>query len=115
MAYSRDDQLAEEFEQLLRSGGRAADLQDKLMQSLKWTERRLLTDTLVAQVQANARSTLRRFLEEQPPYTVMGGMTPSPACADELHVKQDGHGRLTIELPNEVRRWLLQTQSMISS
>ncbi len=116
MAFSRDDQLAEEFEQLLREGSTSGALQDRLMAALKWTERGpLLTDLLIKQVEAKAKDVLRTFLREQPPFTVMAGRTPSPECADDLKVENDGDGRLTIVLPNEVRRWLLQTQSMISS
>ena len=110
-----DDQLAEEFEQLLRSGSYADNLQDQLKNALQWTEGRLLTNVVVKQIESNARHTLRRFLEEQPPYTVTAGHRPSPDCAADLTVSHDGQGRITIELPNEVRRWLLQTQSMICS
>lgn len=116
MAFSRDDRLAEEFEQLLREGPQTEVLQDRLMTALKWTERgALITDAMIKAIESKAREVLRAFLEEQPSFSVMAGTTPRPSCADDLRVVHDGQGRLTIELPNEVRRWLLQTQSMISS
>ena len=114
MAFSRDDKLAEEFEQLLRDGNQTGALQDRLMAALKWTERGpLINDTLLKQIEMQAKKILRAFLEEQPPYTMLAGTTPRPSCADDLKVVHDGTGRITIELPNEVRRWLLQTQSMV--
>jgi hypothetical protein len=116
VAFSRDDQLAEEFEQLLRQGPTSEALQDRLMSALRWTEGGQLVSTmLMKQLEMQAKQVLRTFLEEQPPYTAMAGTTPCPSCADDLQVVHDGQGRITIELPNEVRRWLLQTQSMISS
>lgn len=114
MAFSPDDKLAEEFEQLLREGPKAEALQDRMMTALKWTERGpLINDTLVKAIEIKAREVLRAFLEEQPAFTVSAGMAPRPSCADDLRVVYDGAGRLTIEFPNEVRRWLLQTQSMV--
>lgn len=116
MAFSRDELLAEEFEQLLREGHHTEALQDRLMTALKWTERgALVTDVVLKAIEAKAKEVLREFLADQPPFTLMSGQTPRPACADDLRVVHDGQGRITIELPNEVRRWLLQTQSMISS
>lgn len=85
------------------------------MSALRWTEGRLMNASMVRQIEQAARSALRRYLEEQPAYTMMAGMTPDPSCADDLTVEHDGQGHITIQLPNEVRRWLLQTQSMISS
>lgn len=115
MAFSPvDDRLADEFEQLLRAGGKTGELQDKMAEAVKWTEGRLLSEELIHHLQASARSTLRRFLMEQPRYTAMGGMTPEPHVADDLTVTHDGQGHVTINLPTEVRRWLLQTQSAIS-
>ncbi len=110
-----DDRLVEDFEQLLRSGGKTNELQDKLMASVSWMEGKALTRTLLESVQTNARRTLKQFLMEQPGYTALGGITPDPSCADHLEVVHDGQGHLSIHLPAEVRRWLLQTQSMISS
>lgn len=116
MAFSADDRLVEEFEQLLREGPQTEVLQDRFMIALKWTERGApIPDAMVKAIEVKAKEVLRIFLEEQPPFTVMAGATPHPSCADDLRVVHDGSGRLTIELPNEVRRWLLQTQSMISS
>lgn len=109
-----DDRLAEEFEQLLRAGSHTVDLQDKMMEALKWTEGSLVNTAILHRLQEDARRTLRRFLEEQPRYTILSGQTPDPACADDLMVEHDGRGHITIQLPNEVRRWLLQTQSMIA-
>lgn len=116
MAFSRaDDRIAEEFEQLLLSGGRAVDLQDKLMTALRWSEGQTFTSSLRARIEHSARLALRQFLSEQPSYSTLHDcFTPSPEVANELTVTFDDRGRVTIQLPAEVRRWLHQTQSMIT-
>ncbi len=85
------------------------------MDALKWTEGKLVNPSLIKELEMTAKTCLRQFLEAQPRYTMLSGITPNPAIANELVIEHDGRGRINIQIPNEVRLWLLQTQSMISS
>lgn len=112
MAFSPvDDQLAGEFEQLLLSKGKSEELQDELSTALQWTERRKMDPTFLKALESNARHVVKGFLERQPPITAMGGRTPHPDTANQLTVTHDGQGHVTINLPAEVRAWLMKTQS----
>jgi hypothetical protein len=99
-----DDRIAEEFEQLLRSGQLVGDLQDRFAQAMKWTENEMVTPALVQRVQHESRRVLRAYLAEGKLPVAVG----HAELVEELHVTHDGAGHLTIELPNEVRRCLLQ-------